>query len=121
MHHKTIHRIASLIMALIMILGNTIHTQAVAGPSIYWGAMVNGNVPSITNLQGIFNTFETRSQKRMAIIHWGQPWMMPDGSWGEFQTGYFDNVRNRGSIPMINWSSHRLGFGINQPDFQLRD
>jgi mannan endo-1,4-beta-mannosidase len=121
MHNKTIHRIASLIMALIMILGNTMHTQAITGPSIYWGALVNGKVPSVTNLQGVFNTFETRSRKKMAIIHWGQPWMMGDGSWGEFQTSYFTNVRNHGSIPMLNWSSHRLGFGVNQADFQLRD
>jgi hypothetical protein len=57
----------------------------------------------------------------MSIIHWGQPWMQSDGSWGEFQTVHFDNVRNHGSIPMINWTSWRLGSGANQPDFQLRD
>ena len=126
-NRKTIYQMAGLVMALVMILGNTIHTQAATpaaqttGPSIYWGAMVDGKVPSSTNLQGVFNTFETRSQKKMSIIHWGQPWMMKDGSWGEFQTTYFQNARNHGSIPMINWSSQRLGSGINQPDFQLRD
>jgi beta-mannanase len=113
-------------MALVMILGSTIQTQAApaaqtTGPSIYWGALVDGKVPSSTNLQGIFATFETRSKKKMSIIHWGQPWMMGDGSWGEFQTTYFQNVRNHGSIPMLNWNSWRLGAGSNQPDFQLRD
>lgn len=46
--------------------------------------------------------------------------MMGDGSWGEFQTTYFDNTRNHGSIPLLNWGSHRLGSGATQADFQLR-
>ena len=127
MKYKTIYQLASLIMALVMILGNTIHARAetsvpqTTGPTIYWGAMVDGKVPSTTNLAGVFATFETRSNKRMSIIHWGQPWKMSDGTWGEFQTTYFQNVRNHGSIPMINWSSHKLGAGVNQADFQLRD
>src|SRR5512141_203933 len=121
MNNKTISKIASLVMALVMILGNTVHTQAATSPSIYWGALVDGKVPSSTNLQGVYSTFETRSKKKMSIIHWGQPWMMSDGSWGEFQSSYFTNVRNHGSIPMINWSSQKLGAGINQSNFQLRD
>src|ERR1041385_3758054 len=130
MNNKRIYQIASLIMALVMIVGNNVHSQAaasvsaaaVSGPSIYWGALVNA-APSSVNLApgGPINTFETLSKKKMAIIHWGEPWMLSDGSWGEFQTTYFDNVRNHGSIPMLNWSSHRLGTGANQPDFQLRD
>jgi beta-mannanase len=127
MHIKKIHQIASLIMVLVMILGNTSNTKAATsvpqttGPSIYWGALVDGKAPSTTNIQGVMATFETRSKKKMSIIHWGQPWMMSDGSWGEFQTSYFTNVRNHGSIPMINWGSWKLGGGINQSNFQLRD
>ena len=127
MSKKTIYRIASLVMTLVMILGNTIHPQAATpvaqttAPSIYWGALVDGKVPSSTNLLGVFNTFETRSRKKMSIIHWGQPWVMSNGTWGEFQTTYFQNVRNHGSIPMINWTSWRLGAGVNQSSFQLRD
>jgi hypothetical protein len=125
MKSNTIHQIASLVMAFVMILGNTIHTQAMpvtaAGPSIYWGALVNADVPSSTNMQGSFHTFETRSGKKMSIIHWGQPWKLRDGSWGEFQTSYFSNVRNHGSIPMVNWGSHRLGTGATDASFQLRD
>ena len=127
MNNSTIRRLAGLVMALVMILGTIIPTQAAAPAaeltttSIYWGALINGKVPSTTNLQNLFAPFETRSKKKMSIIHWGQPWMMPDGSWGEFQTTYFNNVRSRGSIPMINWGSHKLGSGSNQPNFQLRD
>jgi beta-mannanase len=122
MKNKTINQLASVILALVMILGNTIHTQAqTTAPTIYWGAMVGGKVPSTTNLSGVFATFETRSKKKMSIIHWGQPWVMSDGSWGEFQTTYFANARNHGSIPMINWTSWKLGAGTNQSNFQLRD
>ena len=128
MNDKPIYRIASLVMALVMILGTTIHTQAApvaqtTGPSIYWGAIVNGQAPSPGNLApgGVFDVFETRSRKKMSILHWGLPWMLRDGSWGEFPTSYFEAVRNRGSIPMVNWNSFRLGAGVNQPDFQLRD
>ena len=127
MKDRTIYHLASLVMAVVMILGNTIQTQAArpaaqtTGPSIYWGAMVDGKVPSSTNLQGVFNTFESRSKKKMSIIHWGQPWVMSDGSWGEFQTSYFQSARDHGSIPMLNWTSWRLGSGVNQADFQLRD
>src|SRR5688500_17235536 len=108
MNKKTIYRIASLVMALVMILGSTIHTQEATpvaqttGPSIYWGALVDGKVPSSTKLQGVFNSIETLSRKKMSIIHWGQPWVMPNGTWGEFQTTYFQNDRNHGSIPMLN-------------------
>jgi hypothetical protein len=127
MKNRTIHKIAGLIMALAMILGNTIHTQAApsaqtTSPTIYWGATLS-KVPTSTDMAagGVFNTYETRSKKKMAIIQWGQPWMMKDGTMGEFQTSYFNNVRNHGSIPMINWNSWRLGYGVTQPDFQLND
>ena len=127
MKNKTIYKIVTLVMVLTMIPGNIIQTKAAmpviqaTGPLIYWGAMVEAKAPSTTNLQGVFNTFETRSRKRMSIIHWGQSWIGLDGSSGEFQTSYFDNVRNHGSIPMLNWASQKLGVNANQPDFQSRD
>jgi hypothetical protein len=126
MYYRRTCRIASLVLTLVLILGNFMPTQAATpaqttGATIYWGAMVEAKAPSTTNIQGVMNTFETRSQKKMSIIHWGQPWMLSDGSWGEFQTVHFDNVRNHGSIPMINWTSWKLGSGGNQPDFQSRD
>ncbi len=95
---------------------------AAAGAGIYWGALVDGKAPSDDNLRagGAFDRLETRARKKMAIIHWGAPWKLK-GSYLRFQTSYFDNVRKRGSIPMLNWGSHHLGHGINQPDFELRD
>lgn len=93
------------------------------GP-IYWGALIgtSGKVyaPSVTNLQsgGPFDTFETRAKKKMAILHWGQPWKM-NGLFQAFPTEYFDNVRNHGSLPLLDWGSWALGGGINQPEYRL--
>lgn len=89
---------------------------------IYWGALVNGQAPSPGNLAagGVFDVFEQRAKKKMAILHWGQPWKM-NNTYQPFQASYMTAVRNRGSIPMLDWSSMNLGSGPNQPDFQLRD
>lgn len=91
-------------------------------PHVYWGALVNSSPPTPQALQagGALAVFEARAQKKMAIIHWGQPWKM-NGSFQAFQTSYFDNARNHGSIPMLSWGSWSLGGGASQPDFQLAD
>lgn len=90
--------------------------------SIYWGALVNGAAPSPGNLatNGVFTLFEQAAGKKMSILHWGQPWMM-NGAYLPFQTTYFTAVRNRGSIPLVDWGSFRVEDGVNQPNFQLRD
>ncbi len=89
-------------------------------PSFYWGALVAGAAPSTANMQpgGIFSTFEARAQKKMAILHWGQPWKM-NGIYQSFYAPWFDNVRNHGSIPFIDWGSWQHDAGSNQPDFKL--
>lgn len=90
--------------------------------SIYWGALVDGAAPAPSNLaaNGLFTVFEKAAGKKMSILHWGEPWMM-NGEYMAFQTSYFTAVRNRGSIPLLDWGSFHLGKGVNQPDFQLRD
>jgi hypothetical protein len=77
-------------------------------------------VPTAEDLRpgGVFDTFESRAQKKMSILHWGQPWKM-NGQFSKFQTDYFNNTRNRGSIPLVDWGSWHLGYGPNQPDFRL--
>jgi len=91
-----------------------------SSPTVYWGALVDGQAPSTENMQpgGIFDVFESRAQKKMSILHWGQPWKMNSNYQG-FYAPWFDNVRSHGSIPMLDWSSWHLGDGINQPDFKL--
>jgi hypothetical protein len=96
------------------------HIAGGSSAKVYWGALVGGQAPSTENMQsgGIFDVFETHAQKKMSILHWGQPWMMNNG-YQSFYTPWFDHVRSHGSIPMIDWSSWHLGNGTNQPDFKL--
>jgi hypothetical protein len=95
-----------------------------AQPQAYWGALVGtaGKVdcPTPENMQpgGPISIFETQVNKGMAILHWGLPWNM-NGAFQKFPTGDFDNVRNHGSLPLLDWSSEALGGGINQPDYAL--
>ena len=96
-------------------------TGTAQGATTYYGALVDGRAPTSYELTyGAFATFERQAGKKMSLIHWGQPWKM-DGAMQPFQTAYFENVRQHGSIPVINWCSWELGKGLNQPDFQLRD
>jgi len=78
----------------------------VASNSIYWGAIMYGKAadPSQFAANGAYTRFEGYAQKKLAIISWGAPWYY-NGQFLKFQTSYFDNVRNHGSIPMMNWSS----------------
>jgi hypothetical protein len=96
------------------------HMAGGASAEVYWGAMVGGQAPSTENMQpgGIFEVFEMHAQKKMSILHWGQAWMM-NNSYQSFYAPWFDHVRSRGSIPMLDWSSWHLGGGPNQPDFKL--
>ena len=61
-----------------MVAGRSGSGAADTEARIYWGALVDGAAPSPTNLQngGVFSNFETSVNKRMAILHWGQPWEM---------------------------------------------
>jgi hypothetical protein len=87
---------------------------------IYWGAAVEMQPPTSAAMQagGLFDTFEALAGKKMAILHWGEPWQM-NGSAMPFPTPYFDNTRNHGSIPLLDWGSWALGGGPLQPDFRL--
>ena len=100
---------------------------AIAAPpapaaSLYFGALVDGKSPTSSAFLagGAFHTFEQQAAKKMSLVHWGQPWKM-NGVMQPFQRSYFDNVRNHGSIPVLNWCSWELGKGVDQSTFQLRD
>jgi hypothetical protein len=89
--------------------------------TLYWGALVQGNIPETAMFQpgGAYDQFETQVQKKMAIIHWGQSWQR-NNSYQPFVPLYFNNVRNHGSIPMIDWGSQNVGSGATQPNFTLK-
>jgi len=82
--------------------------------SVYWGAYVDG-WPSKT---AALDDFETKAGKRMSIVAWGASWWR-DHKYVPFQTNYFDAVRNRGSIPMLSWTSWDYCCGLEQPQSQL--
>jgi mannan endo-1,4-beta-mannosidase len=93
----------------------TITTASAAStPSVYWGAYLDG-APFNAN---VMNQFEADSGKKQSIVHWGQPWQM-NGSMQSFQTQAYENVRLRGSIPMINWNSWNLNAPIDDPNYSL--
>ncbi len=63
--------------------------------------------------------FEQEAGKKMSIVHWGQPWYR-GGVAQPFYAGDFTRVRNRGALPMIDWSPWDTSLSAtNQPGFQL--
>src|SRR5438034_5976068 len=79
------------------------NARSAGSPSAYWGAYIDGFPGDTAKI----DAFEAQAGKRASIIHWGQPWWHCDDACGYqgFQAQYFDSVRNRGSIPMVNWGS----------------
>jgi hypothetical protein len=88
---------------------------------LYWGAYT-GEVPMPQSFQpgGSFYNLENAAQKNMSIVHWGQSWQR-NGNYQQFFPAHFDNVRNHGSIPLVDWGSQNDGGGVNQPDFRLSE
>jgi mannan endo-1,4-beta-mannosidase len=82
--------------------------------SVYWGAYVNGAPFNLS----ILDDFEAQVGKHVSIVHWGQPWLM-QGAFQPFQSHLYQVVRDRGSIPMIDWGSWDLGKGTDQAAFRL--
>jgi hypothetical protein len=88
--------------------------DAAGAPAVYWGAYVqNGQ-----NDNSLLDAFERNAGKHMSIVHWGQPWDN-GGTFQEFHTQLFENIRERGSIPMITWGSWSVNHGPVQNDFRL--
>src|SRR5262249_21677406 len=73
---------------------------------LYWGALVNGNPPTDAMMQpgGAVDLFEQQSGKRMSLIQWGQSWRVGIAT-QNFPTHYLDNVRQHGSIGVLDWGS----------------
>jgi len=98
--------------------GNTVadaaNSTVATAPSLYWGAYVRGWPADPTAI----DKFEANAGKRMSIIHWGQPWSI-NGKLQKFQNEYFDFVRQRGGIPLLDWGSTDNQNGLDQPDFAL--
>jgi len=81
---------------------------------LYWGAYINGSPWDLDSL----NAFESRAGKGSSLVHWGQAWWR-DGRYQPFQADMATRVRDRGSIPLIDWGSWDASGGTNQPRFGL--
>jgi hypothetical protein len=90
-------------------------TNAATAPTVYWGAFVRGWPEDPSSIDQL----ESTVGKHMSIVHWGEPWA-ENGQPQQFQSVYFDLVRQRGSIPLLDWGSQDTsGDMTEQPDFQL--
>jgi beta-mannanase len=112
----------------------TISQQSISGPQVYWGAWIDGEQYGLGDAPWVdqtIDTFESHAGKKISILHWGQAWHwnghsgysgIGDGYFQKFETPYFENVRQRGTIPMISWNSWELtNQSKDNPDWQLID
>jgi hypothetical protein len=91
-----------------------LQADAASNSSVYWGAYLVGS-PADTSLM---DALETRVGKRAALEMMGQPWMM-NGQYQAFPAAYLQKIRDRGSIPVLDWGSSDLCCGTWQPNFTL--
>ena len=89
--------------------------EAAAGP-IYWGAYVQGGVDNTA----LIDDFESRAGKRVSLFMFGQAWRS-GGAYTSFPQAGLQRIRDRGSIPVLDWGSWDAAQGNTQPDFQLKD
>lgn len=89
--------------------------ESVASAAVYWGAYVSNAPWTMDDL----DRFESTLEKRVSILHFGLPWMQK-GEFKSFPVPIMNQIRDRGSIPMIGWGSWHLGKGVDQPEFRLR-
>jgi hypothetical protein len=88
---------------------------SVVSPRVYWGAFVNGWPDDPKSL----DSFEAEVGRKPSLVHWGQPWFNK-GQPQVFQTAYMQTVRDRGSIPVVDWGSWDVCCDpVVQPNFQL--
>jgi beta-mannanase len=83
---------------------------------IYWGAYVRNAPWNMADL----DAFNAVTGKAPAILHFGYPWKQ-SGQMKSFPTAVMNQIRQRGSIPLIGWGSWDASKGPEQPEFQLRD
>lgn len=126
--------IRSLVLPTVLILGLAVfltYQQPVPYKPIYWGAWISGDTYNQGNPPwnpAAIDTFEQHAGKKISILHWGQPWWHCNESNSncdyqlfDLQKAQYDVVRQRGSIPLIDWASYDFAAPdlLNQPEFSL--
>lgn len=87
-----------------------------ASSMLYYGV----HVPGWFNTMSAATAFEQVAQKPVSIVMWYQGWGVQDES-ANFETGWMNNVRNHGSIPMVSWEPWNYTQGVNQPAYSLQN
>ena len=91
--------------------------SAATAASVYWGAYVQG-APADPSL---IDAFEAHAGKRASLEMIGVSWMR-NGAYSPFPQADAQTMRNRGTIPVIDWFSWDIaGDATTQPAFQLAD
>lgn len=103
------------ILVLLALLGASA-TPALADSSdqVYWGA----HIPGTPGDPGMIDAFESAAGNHASLVQWGEAWFHGN-SYQAFQTSYFQAVRDRGSIPVLDWGSWDHCCPESQPRFQL--
>jgi hypothetical protein len=73
---------------------------------------------------GAVGAFEGIAGKSPSLIQFFQPFSECAGETCKFlgfPTTPMETIRNRGSIPVLSWSSQSIPSSLNEPDFQLSD
>jgi hypothetical protein len=99
-----------------------------AGDSIYWGAYVGGGQYGLADGPWDMTSvdrFEANVHKKLSLLEWGQYWVdcgqRRCGLQG-FPARLFNEVRARGTIPVLSWGSGSLQIqSPNQPAFRLTE
>jgi len=117
-----------LIMLLLALAGLILQPSPdVPEQAVYTGAYLKGSTYGLGDApwdDRTIEAFENNAGKRLSILHWGQAWYWSSrGGYQEFEPKLYEKVRQRGTIPMVNWNSWDLSAPNEpeQPDFQLRD
>jgi hypothetical protein len=87
---------------------------AASNSSVYWGAYLVGSPADTTQMDAL----ESRVGKKASLEMMGQPWMM-NGQYQAFPAAYLQKIRDRGTIPVLDWGSSDLCCGTAQPNFSL--
>jgi glycosyl hydrolase family 26 len=96
-----------------------------AGPTfVYWGAHIGSQ---LTGAQppwsmAAADAFERLAGKRMSLLSFGVPWVLCRGSScarQPFPTEAMTDIREHGSIPVIDWASYSYPDVPEQPAFRL--
>jgi hypothetical protein len=83
---------------------------ATATTPIYWGAITDESI----------DTFEAHAGKKVSIVQFGKGWWFQN-NYVPFSASDFESIRQRGSIPMVDWRSwdYTVVPEYEQPRFSL--